>query len=119
MDERNAKLPIKEEAANKLQTINCQQSSIDDARRLVVELVRDIPCKINLISFNPHRGSTFEPTSEEKMIGFRNVLAEAGCVVLLRPSRGDDQMAACGQLGEPGEFRPPVLRAPPRFRMAA
>ncbi|KAK8948556.1 hypothetical protein KSP39_PZI005322 [Platanthera zijinensis] len=98
-----------------LQGVN---DSIDDARRLV-ELVRDIPCKINLISFNPHRGSTFKPTSEENIIGFRNVLAEAGCVVLLRPSRGDDQMAACGQLGEPGEFRPPVLRAPPRFRMAA
>ncbi|KAL0924535.1 hypothetical protein M5K25_005372 [Dendrobium thyrsiflorum] len=74
--------------------------SIEDARRLI-ELVREIPCKINLISFNPHRGSMFKPTSEDKMIEFRNVLAEAGCVVFLRLSRGDDQMAACGQLGEP------------------
>ncbi|XP_020584955.1 uncharacterized protein LOC110027751 isoform X2 [Phalaenopsis equestris] len=91
--------------------------SIEDARRLV-ELVRDIPCKINLISFNPHCGSLFKPTSDDKMIEFRNVLAEAGCVVFLRLSRGDDRMAACGQLGQPGEVQPPILRPPPRFRMA-
>ncbi|KAI0523167.1 hypothetical protein KFK09_005559 [Dendrobium nobile] len=91
--------------------------SIEDARRLI-ELVRDIPCKINLISFNPHRGSMFKPTREEKMIEFRNVLAEAGCVVFLRLSRGDDQMAACGQLGEPGEVQPPLLRVPLRFQTA-
>ncbi|KAF5188707.1 Dual-specificity rna methyltransferase rlmn [Thalictrum thalictroides] len=91
--------------------------SIDDARRLI-DLVQDIPCKINLISFNPHSGSQFKPTSDEKMIEFRNVLAEAGCVVLLRPSRGDDQMAACGQLGKPGEFQAPRLRVPARFQMA-
>lgn len=60
----------------------------------------------------------FKPTSEDKMIEFRNVLAEAGCVVFLRLSRGDDQMAACGQLGEPGEVQPPLLRVPPRFQMA-
>ncbi|PKU69059.1 23S rRNA (adenine2503-C2)-methyltransferase [Dendrobium catenatum] len=91
--------------------------SIEDARRLI-ELVRDIPCKINLISFNPHRGSMFKPTREEEMIEFRNVLAEAGCVVFLRLSRGDDQMAACGQLGEPGEVQPPLLRVPLRFQTA-
>ncbi|XP_077253697.1 radical SAM superfamily protein [Tasmannia lanceolata] len=89
--------------------------SIDDAKRLI-DLVRGIPCKINLISFNPHSGSQFRPTSEEKMIEFRNVLAEGGCVVFLRLSRGDDQMAACGQLGKPGEIQPPLLRVPARFQ---
>ncbi|OVA07602.1 Ribosomal RNA large subunit methyltransferase RlmN/Cfr [Macleaya cordata] len=91
--------------------------SIEDAKRLV-DLVQDIPCKINLITFNPHHGSPFKPTSEEKMIEFRNALAEAGCVVFLRPSRGDDQMAACGQLGKPGEIQAPRLRVPARFQMA-
>lgn len=91
--------------------------SIEDARRLI-ELVRGIPCKINLISFNPHCGSQFKPTCEEKMIEFRNVLAEAGCVVFLRLSRGDDQMAACGQLGDPGDIQPPLLRVPARFQKA-
>ncbi|XP_057508111.1 uncharacterized protein LOC130791037 [Actinidia eriantha] len=88
---------------------------LEDAKRLI-NLVQGIPCKINLISFNPHSGSQFRPTSEEKMIEFRNVLAEAGCVVLLRPSRGDDQMAACGQLGKPGEIQVPLLRVPAQFR---
>lgn len=91
--------------------------SIEDAKRLV-ELVRGIPCKINLISFNPHNGSHFKPTPEEKMIEFRNILAEAGCVVFLRLSRGDDRMAACGQLGEPGDIRLPLLRVPEQFQMA-
>ncbi|XP_062110300.1 uncharacterized protein LOC133822093 [Humulus lupulus] len=91
--------------------------SMEDAKRLV-DLVQGIPCKINLISFNPHSGSQFKPTSEEKMIEFRNFLAEAGCIVLLRPSRGDDQMAACGQLGKPGPVRAPVLRVPEKFRTA-
>ncbi|GMN41626.1 hypothetical protein TIFTF001_010841 [Ficus carica] len=90
---------------------------IEDARRLV-ELVQGIPCKINLISFNPHSGSQFRPTSEKKIIEFRNRLAEAGCVVFLRLSRGDDQMAACGQLGKPGALQAPVLRVPEKFRTA-
>ncbi|RWR93950.1 Ribosomal RNA large subunit methyltransferase RlmN/Cfr [Cinnamomum micranthum f. kanehirae] len=89
--------------------------STEDAKRLI-ELVREIPCKINLISFNPHSGSQFKPTPEDKMIEFRNVLAEAGCVVFLRLSRGDDQMAACGQLGKPGEIQPPILRTPAQFQ---
>ncbi|OMO78204.1 hypothetical protein CCACVL1_14578 [Corchorus capsularis] len=78
--------------------------SIEDAKRLI-DLVKGIPCKINLISFNPHSGSQFRPTSDEKMIEFRNILAEAGCVVFMRFSRGDDQMAACGQLGKPGTIQ--------------
>ncbi|KAK9104503.1 hypothetical protein Scep_021347 [Stephania cephalantha] len=91
--------------------------SFEDARRLI-DLVQGIPCKINLISFNPHIGSPFRPTSDEKMIAFRNILAEAGCVVFLRLSRGDDQMAACGQLGNPGEIQAPRLRVPAQFQMA-
>ncbi|XP_073280453.1 uncharacterized protein [Primulina huaijiensis] len=91
--------------------------SIDDAKRLI-ELVRGIPCKINLLSFNPHCGSQFKPTKEEKMIEFRNVLAEAGCVVFLRMSRGDDRMAACGQLGEPGEIQAPLFKVPAKFQAA-
>ncbi|ESW25628.1 hypothetical protein PHAVU_003G052100 [Phaseolus vulgaris] len=88
-----------------------------DADRLI-ELVKGIPCKINLISFNPHSGSFFRPTKEERMIEFRNTLARAGLTVLLRPSRGDDQMAACGQLGKPGTIQAPLLRVPDQFQMA-
>ncbi|CAL5398773.1 unnamed protein product [Camellia sinensis] len=89
--------------------------STEDAKRLI-ELVKGIPCKINLISFNPHSGSQFRSTPNEKMIEFRNILAEAGCIVFLRPSRGDDQMAACGQLGKPGETQAPLFRIPAQFQ---
>nr|GMD23295.1 dual-specificity RNA methyltransferase RlmN-like [Ipomoea batatas] len=91
--------------------------SIEDAKRLI-HLIHGIPCKINLISFNPHSGSLFKPTKEEKIIEFRNILAEAGCVVFLRLSRGDDQMAACGQLGNPGDIQAPLLRVPSQFQAA-
>ncbi|XP_028123241.1 uncharacterized protein LOC114320293 isoform X1 [Camellia sinensis] len=89
--------------------------STEDAKRLI-ELVKGIPCKINLISFNPHSGSQFRSTPDAKMIEFRNILAEAGCIVFLRPSRGDDQMAACGQLGKPGETQAPLFRIPAQFQ---
>ncbi|MBA0863342.1 hypothetical protein Goshw_019723 [Gossypium schwendimanii] len=91
--------------------------SIEDAKRLI-DLVKGIPCKINLISFNPHCGSQFRPSSDEKMIEFRNILAEGGCIVFMRFSRGDDQMAACGQLGKPGSSQAPLLRVPEQFRVA-
>ncbi|KAL3819215.1 hypothetical protein ACJIZ3_005120 [Penstemon smallii] len=91
--------------------------SVEDAKRLI-GLVQGIPCKINLISFNPHSGSQFKATKEEKMIEFRNILAEGGCVVFLRLSRGDDRMAACGQLGKPGEIQAPLLKVPAKFQAA-
>ncbi|KAM7269852.1 hypothetical protein ACFE04_025349 [Oxalis oulophora] len=91
--------------------------SFEDAKRLI-NLVQGIPCKINLISFNPHNGSNFKPTREEKMIEFRNILAEGGCTVFMRWSRGDDQMAACGQLGKLGTVAVPLLRVPEQFKTA-
>ncbi|KAE8805578.1 dual-specificity RNA methyltransferase RlmN [Hordeum vulgare] len=91
--------------------------SVDDAKRLT-ELVRGIPCKINLISFNPHSGSQFKPTPDEKIIEFRNMLIQSGLTVMVRLSRGDDQMAACGQLGEPGDYQLPLLRVPEKFQVA-
>ncbi|XWS22583.1 hypothetical protein CRYUN_Cryun29cG0048800 [Craigia yunnanensis] len=84
--------------------------SIEDAKRLI-DLVKGISFKINLISFN-HCGSSFRPSSNKKMIDFRNVSAKGGCTVFWRPSRGDDQMAACGQLGKPGTIQAPLLRVP-------
>ncbi|CAO2208798.1 unnamed protein product [Urochloa humidicola] len=90
--------------------------SMDDAKRLI-ELVQGIPCKINLISFNPHSGSQFKPTPDEKILEFRNVLIQGGLIVFVRLSRGGDQMAACGQLGEPGDYQLPLLRVPEKFQV--
>ncbi|WCJ38420.1 Dual-specificity RNA methyltransferase RlmN [Euphorbia peplus] len=91
--------------------------SLEDAKR-IIDLVQGIPCKINLIQFNPHKGSQFRPTTREKMIEFRNTLAAGKCLVFMRDSRGDDQMAACGQLGNPGEIQAPLLRVPQQFQTA-
>lgn len=88
--------------------------SLDDARRLV-SLVEGIPCKINLISFNHHEGSSFIPSTKEQMLAFHKIVADAGYATFIRHSRGNDQMAACGQLGKPGNSQPPRMRAPERF----
>lgn len=52
-----------------------------------------------------------------QVMAFRSVLIQAGRVATIRDSRGDDEMAACGQLGTPGAERAPVplLEPPPRF----
>ncbi|KAG6549465.1 hypothetical protein Mapa_009001 [Marchantia paleacea] len=88
--------------------------SLEDAHRLV-ELVRGISCKINLICFNPHSESGFRPSSMEQMFLFRDVVAISGTVVHIRRSRGDDQMAACGQLGSLGSQQAPRMRVPEQF----
>ncbi len=68
-----------------------------DARRLV-ELVRDVPCKFNLIPFNPFPGSEFRRSGSERIRRFAEVLIDAGIVTTTRRTRGEDVDAACGQL---------------------
>ena len=69
----------------------------ENARQLI-ELVRDVPCKFNLIPFNPFTNSGFERSTNERIRIFREILQEAGFVVTVRKTRGDDIDAACGQL---------------------
>lgn len=71
--------------------------SVAQARELV-QLVRDIPCKFNLIPFNPFPDSGFRRSSANAVSRFRDVLMEAGLVTTVRRTRGDDIAAACGQL---------------------
>jgi 23S rRNA (adenine2503-C2)-methyltransferase len=71
--------------------------SVAQARELV-QLVRDIPCKFNLIPFNPFPDSGFRRSSANAVSRFRDVLMEAGLVTTVRKTRGDDIAAACGQL---------------------
>lgn len=82
----------------------------EDAEALI-QLLRNVRCKINLIVFNPHDGTPFAPSSSENVAAFRNQLIQGGHVATIRSSRGDDQMAACGQLGNPelSPKRPPLL----------
>jgi 23S rRNA (adenine2503-C2)-methyltransferase len=71
--------------------------SVAQARQLVA-LVKDVPCKFNLIPFNQFPDSGYQRSSPEVISRFRDVLTRAGIVVTTRKTRGDDIDAACGQL---------------------
>ncbi|HBT57454.1 MAG: 23S rRNA (adenine(2503)-C(2))-methyltransferase RlmN [Pigmentiphaga sp.] len=64
----------------------------------MIELLRDIPCKINLIPFNPFPHSGYERPSNNAIRRFQDMLHQAGYNVTVRTTRGEDIDAACGQL---------------------
>jgi 23S rRNA (adenine2503-C2)-methyltransferase len=68
------------------------------AAHTLVELLRGVRCKINLIPFNPHHGSQYQRPETEKVEGFQQILSAHGLQVNVRRPRGDDIAAACGQL---------------------
>lgn len=70
---------------------------VSHARELV-ELLRDLPCKINLIPFNTFAQSDYCRPSGNAVQRFWQVLVDAGYIVTVRTTRGDDIDAACGQL---------------------
>ena len=71
--------------------------SVDQARELAA-LLEDYPCKINLIPFNDFPDSGYQRPSGNAVSRFWQVLTDAGFVVTVRTTRGDDIDAACGQL---------------------
>ena len=66
--------------------------------KALAKLLRDVPCKLNLIPFNPFPESGFTRSRPEAVARFRDILVEAGYVATIRKTRGDDIDAACGQL---------------------
>lgn len=66
--------------------------------RELIALVRDVPCKFNLIPFNPFPDSGYGRSAPDTVRRFRDLLVQAGLVVTTRKTRGDDIDAACGQL---------------------
>ncbi|HEY7787063.1 MAG TPA: 23S rRNA (adenine(2503)-C(2))-methyltransferase RlmN [Casimicrobiaceae bacterium] len=66
--------------------------------RALIALVRDFPCKLNLIRFNPFPGSEFAVSPRARIRGFAHALQDAGIVATIRKTRGSDIDAACGQL---------------------
>ncbi|WP_300515530.1 23S rRNA (adenine(2503)-C(2))-methyltransferase RlmN [Aliiroseovarius sp.] len=69
----------------------------EDARRLL-KLIEGIPAKINLIPFNEWPGSPYRRSSNNRIRAFANIIYQAGYASPIRKTRGDDIMAACGQL---------------------
>ena len=66
--------------------------------RELVKLVHDVPCKFNLIPFNPFPQSPYKRAKPDAIQRFRDVLMQANIITTLRKTRGDDIDAACGQL---------------------
>jgi 23S rRNA (adenine2503-C2)-methyltransferase len=83
--------------------------------RALVQLIRGIPAKINLIPFNPWPGSPYECSSWEEIERFAAVINRAGYASPIRKPRGRDILAACGQLKSESE----KLRASERRRTEA
>ena len=71
--------------------------SAADAKELI-RLIKGIPAKINLIPFNPWPGSSFECSSSSKIAAFADIIYKAGYMSPVRTPRGQDILAACGQL---------------------
>ena len=69
----------------------------EDARQLVA-IAREVPCKLNLIPFNPFPGTGFRTSPRERIRAFQQILMDAGVTTTIRKTRGDDIDAACGQL---------------------
>ena len=60
--------------------------------------MKNTPCKINLIPFNPYPGSIYSRSSNSRIDRFSKILIDKGFIVTVRRTRGDDIDAACGQL---------------------
>jgi 23S rRNA (adenine2503-C2)-methyltransferase len=89
----------------------CMLEGVNDTPELAAQLVRlvagqgaegqavpRVPCKLNLIPFNPFPASGLKRSSRERVLAFARILQDAGIVTTIRKTRGDDIDAACGQL---------------------
>jgi len=70
----------------------------DAHARELLAVTREVPCKFNLIPFNPFPGSPYLRSPAPRIRRFAEILIEAGVVTTTRKTRGDDIDAACGQL---------------------
>ena len=64
----------------------------------LIDILGDLPCKVNLIPFNPFPNTEYKRSSNNAIHRFRAILEEGGLQVTVRKTRGDDIDAACGQL---------------------
>jgi 23S rRNA (adenine2503-C2)-methyltransferase len=77
--------------------IEGENDSTEDAKRLV-KLLKGLRCKINLIPLNPHEWSGLKSPSNDRILEFQKILLKKNLRALIRESKGQDILAACGQL---------------------
>ena len=108
----NRKYPIKEliaackryPAASNSRRITFEYIMLDGINdseaeaRALVELIAGLPAKVNLIPFNPWPGSQYQPSSPARLDKFSRIVMDAGFSSPIRTPRGQDILAACGQL---------------------
>jgi 23S rRNA (adenine2503-C2)-methyltransferase len=70
----------------------------DEHARQLAKLLNGLPCKVNLIPFNPFPGTPYRRSPEDRINAFRDILIRKGLVTVTRRTRGEDIDAACGQL---------------------
>jgi len=85
--------------------LNQVNDSLANARELV-ELIRGVRAKVNLIALNPGPGIDFETPAHNRVLRFQETLTTAGIPAFIRRPRGRDIYAACGQLKRTVEARP-------------
>jgi 23S rRNA (adenine2503-C2)-methyltransferase len=85
--------------------------SAENARQ-IVELVRGLRVKMNLIALNPGPGISFRTPIHERVLEFQKILVAAGIPTYVRKPRGRDIYAACGQLKRTMELVPAIAAAP-------
>jgi 23S rRNA (adenine2503-C2)-methyltransferase len=90
-------LPDRRKATIEYTIIKDVNDSVEHAEQLA-KVLKNTPCKINLIPFNPFPNSGYERPSNNRTYRFRDLLHERGFIVTIRSTRGDDIDAACGQL---------------------
>ena len=91
MPDRNRKITIE---YTLIKNINDSEKNAKD----LAKLLKDYPCKVNLIPFNEFEQSDYATVSNTKLSKFFKILSASGLVVSIRKTRGDDIAAACGQL---------------------
>ncbi|MDX2074281.1 MAG: 23S rRNA (adenine(2503)-C(2))-methyltransferase RlmN [Alphaproteobacteria bacterium] len=113
----NKKYPIRElleacrryPAANNARRITFEYVMLKDVNdsdadaRELCRLLKDIPAKVNLIPWNPWTGAQYETSSRNRQHAFAKIVNDAGYSSPIRATRGQDIMAACGQLKSDSE----------------
>jgi 23S rRNA (adenine2503-C2)-methyltransferase len=79
--------------------------------RALVRLISGLPAKVNLIPFNPWPGSSYEPSTGNALHRFAKIVMDAGFSAPIRTPRGQDILAACGQLKTDSQARRGVKSA--------
>jgi 23S rRNA (adenine2503-C2)-methyltransferase len=102
---RNFPLRSREKLTFEYVLLDDVNDSAENARELV-ELIRAVRAKVNLIALNPGPGIAFRTPAPERVLQFQNILKAAGVPTFVRRPRGRDIYAACGQLKRTVELAP-------------